>query len=180
MNRVLLTGRVFSVEERVIERPGQPPIRRQVVVHPGAVVILPVLDDGRIVMIRNFRHSINEELWELPAGTLEPNETPEQTARRELEEETGYRAAAMTPLCDFYASPGICTERMYAFVARGLTHVGQRLQGAERITPVLVAIEDIRGKLLRSELHDGKTMAVLGRFLIDAKDLDGRTVKGEA
>jgi ADP-ribose pyrophosphatase len=180
MNRVLLTGRIFSVEERVVERPGQPPIRRQVVVHPGAVVILPVLDDGRIVMIRNFRHSINEELWELPAGTLEPDETPEQTARRELEEETGYRAAAMTPLCDFYTSPGICTERMYGFAARGLSHVGQRLQGAERITPLPMELADVRGMLLRGELHDGKTIAVLGRFLIDSKDLDWLTVKGEA
>jgi ADP-ribose pyrophosphatase len=166
MSRILLNARVFTVEARVFERPGQPPVHREVVVHPGAVVVLPRFDERRIVMIRNHRYAVSEELWELPAGTLEPDETPVQTAARELEEEAGYRAERLEPLGEFYTSPGICTERMHAFVATGLTAVGQRLQGAERITPVVVELSEARRMLLAGQLRDGKTIAVLAWFLL--------------
>ena len=89
MQKRLLSSPVFTVEHREYVRPGQSPVARDVVVHPGAVVILPILEDGRIVMIRNFRYTVEQELWELPAGTLEPGEAPLDTARRELEEEAG-------------------------------------------------------------------------------------------
>ena len=126
---LLLTTRLFEVERRVFPRVGQTSVRRDVVVHPGAVVILPVLEDGRLVLIRNYRYPVEKELLELAAGTREPDETPLETARRELEEETGYRAGVIEPLTEFYTSPGILTERMYAFLATDLTEVGQNLQG---------------------------------------------------
>ena len=88
--QLLSTGR-FTVEQRVHPGPGDEPIVREVVVHPGAVVILPILDEGRIVMIRNHRISVDQELWELPAGTRETGEEPIETARRELEEEAADR-----------------------------------------------------------------------------------------
>ena len=91
MRKRLLTTCLFRVEQRVYHRPGQEPISRDVIVHPGAVVILPILNDRRIVMIRNYRYTVEEELRELPAGTIEPEEEPIETARRELEEETGTR-----------------------------------------------------------------------------------------
>ena len=166
MHKCLLTTRLFSVEHRVYPRPDREPLRRDVVVHPGAVVILPVLDDRRVVMIRNYRHAVERELWELPAGTLEPNEEPIDTARRELEEETGYRAGKILPLMEFYTSPGILTERMYAFVATDLTSVGQKLQGGEQIVVEVVELADLRRSLIRGELCDGKTIAVLGRYLL--------------
>jgi len=106
MHQHLLTAHTFAVERRTFVRPGEATVTREIVVHPGAVVILPFLPDGRIVMIRNYRYTIEDELWELPAGTREPNETPIETARRELEEETGYRARTMTPQMEFYTSPG--------------------------------------------------------------------------
>ncbi len=139
---------------------------RDVVVHPGAAVILPILDDGRIVMIRNFRYTVGQELWELPAGTLEPGEAPIETARRELEEEAGYRAETLTPLTEFYTSPGICTERMHAFVATELKWVGQRLQGSEQIIVEVVEAAAARAMLLEGELVDGKTIAVLGTYFV--------------
>ena len=167
MHERLLTTRVFSVERREFPRDGQAAVTREIVVHPGAVVVLPIMPDGRMVMIRNYRYTVEGELWELPAGTREVGEEPIETARRELEEETGYRAGAMRPLMEFYTSPGICTERMFAFVATDLTHVGQRLQGGERIKVELLSPEDVRNRLLDGAFQDGKTIAVLGRYFLD-------------
>ena len=113
----IFQGVKFGVERRrVPTRDGGSAIR-EVVVHPGAVVVLPFLDDGRVVMIRNRRFAVDETLWELCAGTLEPGEDPAVTAARELVEETGYEASSIEALTTFYTSPGICDERMYAFVA---------------------------------------------------------------
>lgn len=136
----------------------------EVVVHPGAVVILPILDARRIVMIRNYRHTVEQELWELPAGTAEPNEAPIETARWELEEEAGYRAGTMTPLTEFFTSPGVLTERMFAFVATELQRVGQRLEIGERIVAEIVELNRARTWLMSGELRDGKTIAVLGTY----------------
>ena len=173
MQKRLLSTPVFTVEHREYVRAGQAPVARYVVVHPGAVVILPILDDGRIVMIRNFRYTVEQELWELPAGTLEPGERPLETALRELEEEAGYRAETMTPLTEFYTSPGICTERMHAFVATDLEWVGQRLQGSERIIVEVVEVSTARRMLLEGELVDGKTIAVLGTYFVQITNREG-------
>ncbi len=79
--------------------------QRDAILHPGAVVILPINDEKTIILIRNERFVVGERLWELPAGTLEPNEPPLETAKRELIEETGFKAQSMTPLMDFYSTP---------------------------------------------------------------------------
>lgn len=160
----LLSTRLFSVERREYPRDGLPPIRRDVVVHPGAVVILPLLGDDRIVMIRNYRHTVEQELLELPAGTREPDEQAIETARRELEEETGYRAGSIEPLTEFFASPGILTEQMHTFVAHDLTHVGQRLEDNERITVAPVDTQKAWEMLAGGELRDAKTIATLAVY----------------
>lgn len=135
--------------------------RREVVVPADAVVILPLLDEQTVVMIRNQRFAVNQTLWELPAGTLEPGEDPALCAARELEEETGYTARTITPLIEFYTTPGFCTEKMSAFCARGLTLVGQRLDPTERIdvepVPITQAIKMIRD----NQIRDAKTIAAL-------------------
>ncbi len=166
MRETLLTTRLFTVEHRKYPRPGYETVGRDVVVHPGAVVILPILEDGRIVMIRNYRYTVEEQLWELPAGTMENGEQPRATARRELAEETGYRAATVEPIMTFYTSPGICTELMHAFVASDLTTVGQDLEGAEQIIVEPLEVSDIRRRLLAGEFRDGKTIAVLAQHLL--------------
>ena len=173
MRKRLLSTPMFTVEHRVHERPNGGPVTRDVVVHPGAVVILPILDDGRIVMIRNYRYTVEEELWELPAGTRETGETAIETARRELEEETGYRAESITPLMEFYTSPGILTERMYAFTATDLTPVGQNLQGTERIVCEVLEAAAVRRMLLDGKLSDGKTIAVLGLYFLSGGERAG-------
>jgi len=162
----LLKTPKFDVQRRVVTRRDGGRSDYQVVVHPGAVVILPLLDDDRVVMIRNYRVAVDSTLLELPAGTLEAGETPETCAARELEEETGYRAAKMERLCTFYTSPGILTERMYAFVARDLTHVGQNLDESEQIKVDVLSMDRIRQMLLGGDVVDGKTIATLGTYLL--------------
>lgn len=164
MHKQLLSTHRFTVEQRALEGPHGEPLLREVVVHPGAVVILPILDGDRIVMIRNHRISVDQELWELPAGTRETGESPIETAGRELEEETGYRAGRLVPLIEFYTSPGLSTERMHAFVATELTQVKQRLEPGERIVVETVALTEVQRRFLAGEFEDGKTIAVLGMY----------------
>ncbi len=166
MHEQLLSTPRFTVERRVFARLGASPITRDVVVHPGAVVILPILPDRRIIMLRQLRQAVETELWELPAGTLEPGEAPIETAARELIEETGYRPGSITPLMEFFTSPGVMTERMYAFLAGDLTFVGQGLEYGEQIVTELMAPDDLRRMLIDGKILDGKTLAVLGVYFI--------------
>lgn len=148
IERVTLSGRDGSSKERLVVR------------HPGAVVLLPLLDDGRIVLIRNRRFTIDRVLLELPAGTLEGDD-PAEAARRELTEETGYQCAHLESLGSFYASPGICDEVMHAFVARGLTEGAQALDPTEEIEVVPMTMTEIELAIRTGELIDGKTLATL-------------------
>lgn len=137
------------------------PIEREVVRHPGSVVVLPLTNDGRMVMIRNFRLSVERELWELPAGTRGQNEDPALCAARELEEETGFRAATLTPLCRFHLSPGMTDELMHVFVGTGLSRVEQRLEPDEAIRPIEMESGAVIRMIKAGEIEDAKTIAVV-------------------
>lgn len=141
-------------------RSGSPRLR-EVVIHPGSVLIVPELADGRIVLIQNYRIAVNEPLWELPAGTLESGEPPIECARRELLEETGYRCGSIEPLLDFYTFPGIGNERMYAFLAKDLTLDTQRLEDGEDITVTPLPWDEILRMIFNGTIHDAKTIAGL-------------------
>lgn len=158
---LLLEGVRFDVY--AVQLPGSQcrSVRRDVVAAPDAVVILPILDDENIVMIRNERFAVGQRLWELPAGTIESGEAPETCAARELIEEAGYKAKQVTPLTVFFPSPGICTERMHAYRATGLTHVGQSLDENERITPEVVAFDQALTMVRDGTIKDAKTIATL-------------------
>lgn len=129
--------------------------------HPGAVVILPLLDDGRVVLIENHRVALGTTLVELPAGTLEGDDSPVDQAVRELREETGYVARTIEPLLSFYASPGICDERMHGFVARGLVAGAQELDPTEEIRVVVRTWDEVMRAIRAGELVDGKSLALL-------------------
>jgi ADP-ribose diphosphatase len=149
------------------------PMTREVVVHPGAVVILPIMSDGGVVLIRNRRYSVKDTLLELPAGTLEKNEDPMNCAGRELLEETGYIAGRLKPLPSFYSSPGIMTERMYPFVAYNLEKSKQALEEGEEIELNPVAYAEAIAMCGDGRIRDGKTIATLlmhERFFKDRKD----------
>lgn len=139
---------------------------RALVVHPGSVVMLPVLDDERLVFIRNRRWQVGEALVELPAGTLGWGEDPAAGAARELAEETGYAAAVLEAGAPFYGLPGVSTEVMHPFVARGLVAVGQALEADEEIEVLPLAVAEARAMLIDGRLADAKSIAVLGRYLL--------------
>jgi ADP-ribose pyrophosphatase len=135
--------------------------RREVVMHPGSVVVLPITDDGRVVLIRNERVSVGRALIELPAGTMTVGEDPARCAHRELREETGYTAAVMEPLTSFFIGPGVSDERMHAFVARGLASVGQSLEDDEQITPWVCSWDECMQMARDGRIEDSKSLAVL-------------------
>ncbi len=157
----MFEGSKFAVDRVTLTRNDGGTTERELVVHPGAVAVLPIMDDGRVVMIRNERFAVGEELWELCAGTLEAGEDPRACAGRELIEETGYEAATIEPLVLFYTSPGVCTERMYTFVARGLKHVGQQLEPTEKIRVEPVSWDELIRLCRDGEVRDAKTLAAV-------------------
>lgn len=157
-------GKKFDLEKLTLRNAKGHLIERECIRHPGAVVLLPLLDrpaaqgGPAIVFVRNERFSVGRTILELPAGTREPGERPDLTAGRELIEETGYRAATITPLTRFYTTPGMTDELMWAYLATGLTHVGQALEEDEVLTPELVPVADAVRMAEKGELEDGKSI----------------------
>jgi ADP-ribose diphosphatase len=119
-DREVFRGRILSLHERTVVLPNGRTATLSIVDHPGAVAIVPLHDNGDVVLLRQFRYPAGGEIWEIPAGTREPGEPPARTARRELAEETGLRARRWTRLGEFFTAPGFCTERMTVYLARGL------------------------------------------------------------
>jgi ADP-ribose pyrophosphatase len=159
--RVLFEGRLFRVVERQ-QRGAEGNLQpRQVILHPGAVIVIPVLDGDRVCLIRNERIAVGKSLIELPAGTLEPPEPPHETAPRELREETGFTAAKWTELPGFYMSPGILCERMYVFVAEELTEGDPERESGEAIDNLIVPWVEALAMIDRGEIEDAKTVAAL-------------------
>lgn len=162
--RLIHKGAKFDFESVTVRTPAGATYERECVRHPGAVIVLPVLQGppgAQIVFIRNWRLSLEGWLWELPAGTLEPGESPKVCAARELEEETGFQAATLEPLSRFYTSPGLSDEQMWAFVATGLRPGPQSLEKDERVTVHPVGMDEVLGMMKRGELVDAKSMLVM-------------------
>lgn len=160
--QVIYSGEKIRLELHHLENDAQERIRREVVVHPGAVVILPILADGRIVLIRNRRYAIGPQyLLELPAGTLAKNEDPLNCAGRELLEETGYLAGRLRPLLNFYSSPGILSEKLYAFAAYDLEQQAASPEAGEEIEVLTLALAEAIEMIRDGRIHDGKTIATL-------------------
>lgn len=163
MGQTVFTGKRFSVVSMDLPNRDQAAgtYRKEMVVHPGAAVILPMIDADHVVMIHNERPLEDEPLWELPAGTLEPPEEPHVTAGRELIEEAGYQAGDIQLITRFYASPGICTEMMHCYLATNLTAVGQRLEPNEKITVKVLPLSEAMEMIREGIIIDGKTIATL-------------------
>jgi ADP-ribose pyrophosphatase len=140
---------------------------REVVAHPGGVAAVPVLEDGRIILVRQFRYPLGKYILELPAGKLDSNQSPAETMHRELEEETGYRAGELSYECGFYSTPGVCDEVIHLFIARSLTPVVQRLEEGEHITVEMHTLEECLREMGTGTIADGKT--ILGILWYRAK-----------
>lgn len=134
---------------------------REVVLHPGAVAILPVLDDGSVILVKQFRYPIDMELLEVPAGKLDEGESPEQCAMRELEEETGYKAEKIELLGYIFTTPGFSNEKIYLYTARNLIKTQQKLDHDEILKIEVLKASEVITMALNGEIVDAKTLALI-------------------
>ncbi len=138
---------------------------REVVEHPGAVAIVPVLPSGEIVLVRQYRHAVGRDTLELPAGTREIGEAPLQTAIRELREETGYHASSMRQLVRFFVSPGWADEELTIFVANDLTPGPDLPEQDEDLSAVTVHPDTVTTQIKSGDIVDAKTIVGLLAWL---------------
>ncbi|MDK2871913.1 MAG: ADP-ribose pyrophosphatase [bacterium] len=167
LNRMLIyAGKVLNLRvDEVILEDGKK-AKREVVEHKGAAVIIPVLDDGKIVTVRQYRYPVGEELIELPAGTLEKEEAPIDAAKRELLEETGYMAKDVQELACFYSSPGFCNEKMHLFLATNLVEGAQKLESDEKVQVEVYSVDELKEMIRKGEIKDAKTIAGILYYLL--------------
>lgn len=158
---IVHVGRRIRVAVDTTTGPDGQTIRRDMIFHPGAVVILPVLDRDHVCLLRNHRFVIGETLWEVPAGTVEPDEPLEACARRELAEETGYEAAKWSYRGYLYASPGVLDEKLHLFIAENLTPGPARPEADEQLEPVTVRLDEAIRMCLDGTIKDAKTITSL-------------------
>ena len=160
-SKTIFRGRVFDVASDRVKEPSGVVVQRDVVRHGGSVVILAVDDaasEPHILLERQYRYAANEFLWELPAGSIDEGEAPLPAAKRELLEETGYRAEKWSRILHFYPSPGFVDETMTIYLARGLTPGPARPEADEFIACVLVPLSRTLDLVLSGRIRDGKTI----------------------
>jgi len=151
-------GRIFDVRIDTLRHEGSE-YKREVVVHRGSAVIVPLFDDNSVALVRQYRHAAGEYLLEIPAGTLDPtDDTPEQGARRELEEEIGVIAENIEKIAEFYVSPGFLTEKMYVYLATGLTETQQNLDDDEHVEIERISLDRALEMTKTGEIADAKTI----------------------
>ncbi len=162
--QTVFRGKKVQLEiHRLEDKTGAQAIR-EICIHPGAVVILPLLPDGQVLLIRNHRYTVGQVLIELPAGTLEKGEDPMSCAGRELLEETGYLAGRLKPIGNFFSSPGILTEKLYAFAAYDLEERQTALEEGEDIQVMPVTWKKAFELIADGQIADAKTIATLLMF----------------
>lgn len=161
--RELFRGSVVRLEIERVELPNGEVTEFEIVRHVGAAAIVPVLATGEVLLVRQYRHATGGWLLEIPAGKLDVDEAPEECGRRELEEETGYRAGRLVPLGTIWTTPGFCDERIWLFLATDLTQVAQRLETDEVLTVERLPLSRAVELATRSEIADSKTICGLLR-----------------
>jgi ADP-ribose diphosphatase len=171
-SEVLYQGKVFCLQRDTVIEPGGVQVERDIIEHPGSVVVLPIFKDGRILLIRQYRHSVGEFLWELVAGRKEPNESPVAAARRELIEETGYTAVRLRKMMRIVPTPGFVNEWMWIFAAEGLAEGEAQPEEDEKITPRVFTLKQAEKMIERGALRDAKSICGIlyyARFLRRAR-----------
>ncbi len=159
----LYRGKIVNLRrDQVLTPGGREPALREIVEHPGAVAILALDREERLVLVRQYRHAAGEVLLEVPAGKLEPGEEPLRCAQRELAEETGCRGGAWSRLTQFYSSPGFCDEQIHLFMAKGVVP-GEPLAADddEVLEPLWLDLEEAQHLLAEGRINDGKTIIAL-------------------
>ncbi len=159
--RTLCRTKIFTVTEDLVAEPGGIEVRRAVVRHGSSAVMIPVDSKGRVLLVRQFRLPAGRSIWELPAGRVNAGETPLAAARRELLEETGYRARRWKKLLSFYPTPGYVTERMHLFLASNLEAGAARPDPDERLRLRWFTPAELRTWVRSGRIVDGKTLVGL-------------------
>lgn len=158
-SETIYEGKVLGVRKDRVVEPHGVEVTREVVTHSGSVVVLPVFEDGRVLLIRQYRHVAGQFLWELVAGRRDEGENFVQGALRELAEETGYTAKKLTQILDVFPSPGFLAENMVIFVAEGLTKGKARPEDDEKITLRTITLREAEDWISTGKIRDAKTVA---------------------
>ena len=163
----IFEGRIIKLYEDIIKIKNKN-LTRELVFHPGSVVIIPVLNEKTkdIVLIKQFRYAVNKNIFELPAGTLEKNENPLICAKRELQEETGYKAKIIKKITEIFPSPGIMTEKMHLFIAKNLMKSKQNFDDDEKIKTIIINLDKVVKMIIEGKINDAKTIAGILLFWV--------------
>lgn len=151
-------GKILNLRVDTVELPDKKYSKREIVEHPGAVAIIAITKDKKLVMVKQYRKAVEDFLWEIPAGKLEVNEEPKETAIRELREETGYEAKKLSYITEFYPSPGFCSEKMYLFLAEDLVEVETGSDPDEFIEKEEMDLDELMKMIDRGQIKDSKTI----------------------
>jgi ADP-ribose pyrophosphatase len=160
-SRRIYSGKVLSLDLDEVEEPGGVHTKREVVRHSGSVAVLAIQDDGRIVLVRQYRYPVDALVWELPAGRLDEGESPEQAAQRELQEEIGFKAGQLRKMAFFHTTPGFCDESMHVFRATGLVPAKAQGDEDERIEVQAFTLAELEAMIDRGEIREGKTLVAI-------------------
>lgn len=170
-DETIYEGRVVHLHLKTVKLPNGGEGKREVVIHPGAVAVVPLLPNGQVILVKQFRLPAKQVLLEVPAGTLEPNENPDAAAIRELQEETGYRPRQLERIGGIYVAPGYTTEYIHLYVARDLEKDALEKDVDEFIDIVTMPLSEAVNMVLTGEIQDGKSVASL---LMVARDYAGK------
>ena len=159
--RLIYLGRKIDLALQEVTLADGSKAEREVVLHRGAVALLPFVDDDHVCLVRNARYAVGKTLLEVPAGTIDRGESPDETAPRELKEETGYDAGRIERVAEWFVSPGVFTERMYLYVCTDLRPGQTEHQADERLEPVIVAWTDALAMARDGRIEDAKSMLAI-------------------
>jgi len=164
-SKSVFTGKMINLRVDNVQLPDGKKAAREVVEHPGAVAVVPILPDGRIILVKQYRHPVGEVTWEVPAGKLDKKEDPEGCAYRELEEETGYKAKKMRKLTAFFTTPGFTNEVIHLYAAQDLEETSQKTDDDEFIDVMEISRADAMWMIRSGEIKDAKT--IIGILMAD-------------
>jgi len=164
---LIYKGRILDLTRETHRMPDQRESRFEIIQHPGGAAALPILADGRLLLIRQFRPAAEDYVLEIPAGRLEPGEDGRSCVARELQEEIGYRAATLTPLGFIYSSIGFCNEQIHLFLAHDLEKTRTAHEPDEYIEPVIMTLEKTLDLLQSGKIPDAKTQVCLLRYALE-------------
>ena len=161
MTRHIFRGRVVNLRVETVTLPNGATVEMELIHHPGASAIVPMKDEGTVMLIRQYRHAVGGFILEIPAGKLDPGEEPRDCAARELEEEIGLRAAWLEPVITFFTTPGFTDEVIHIFKATGLTPGIQKLDRDEVLDVIELPLERAIAQIADGTIRDGKTIVGL-------------------